>query len=65
MNDFTIDELYSLFKCIRLAEIDHGECSDLDNLKFKIQHMVDNYCEHENKTSIHSGVICEDCGKEW
>jgi len=54
MNDFTKEELNILYKCIRLAEIDHGECSDLDNIKFKIHSMIDNYCEHEWE-NIYSG----------
>ncbi len=47
MNDFNKEDLNTLFKCIRLTEMDHGECADLDNIKFKIQSMIDNYCEHE------------------
>jgi len=71
MNDFIKDELLSLLKCVHLAEIDHGECADLDNLKNKIQSIIDNYCEHENKCdhdwgvgfgSIHSPVTyCKKC----
>ena len=47
MNEFTKDQLYIMLKCVRLCEIDHGECSDLDNVKFKLLSVIDNYCEHE------------------
>ena len=47
MNDFTKDELYILFKCIRLTEMEHGDCAELDNLVVKVRGMIDNYCEHD------------------
>ena len=65
MNEFTKDELCILFKCVRLSERDYGECSDLDNVKFKIQSMIDNYCEHENAGQDYSCNRCWDCGECW
>jgi hypothetical protein len=47
MNDFTRDELNVLLKCARLTEIDFGNCADIDNVIYKIQSMIDNYCNHE------------------
>lgn len=54
MNDFTRDEQHILFKCIRLSEIDYGECPDLDNVKIKLQSMIDSYCEHEDDGMIYT-----------
>ena len=65
MNEFTKDELLTLLKCVRLAEIDHGECADLDNVNFKIQSMIDKYCEHENTGQGYSCTECRDCGAMW
>ena len=65
MNDFTKDELHTLLKCIRLAEIDHGECADLDNVKFKIRCMIDSYCEHDKQELDCDGgisMVCSNCG---
>lgn len=53
MNDLTKEELNILFKCVRLCEMDHGKCSDLDNVKIKLQSVIDNYCDHE----------CPSCGR--
>lgn len=47
--EFSKDDLLILLKCVRLCEIDHGECSDLDNVKFKLQKIIDQYCEHAHK----------------
>jgi hypothetical protein len=64
MNDFTKEELSSIYKCIRLAEIDHGECAELDNLKFKIQAMINNYCDHKFIFNLNdSAVHCHKCKK--
>jgi hypothetical protein len=62
MNDFTKEELRNLYKCVRLTEMQHGECSDLDNLKLKIQSMIDNYCDHEFYEHNRLGSICKKCG---
>jgi hypothetical protein len=53
MNDFTKDELCILIKCIRLTEIDYGECADLDKVKFKIQKMIHSYkCRNESSEKL-------------
>jgi len=64
MNEFTKDELQILYKCIRLAEIDHGECPDLDNVKFKIQSMMDNYDKQSTKCPKCSNIRVSD-GMCW
>lgn len=71
MNDFTKEELNVLIKCARLTQIDFGQCADIDNAIYKLQPMIDNYCEHENKCehvwgvgfgSIHSPIsYCKIC----
>lgn len=47
MNDSTKDDLLILFKCARISEMEYGESPDLDNIKFKLQSLIDNYCEHK------------------
>lgn len=64
MNDFTKEELNILLKCIRLTEIDHGECNDLDNVKFKVKSKIDNYCDHEGEDvtycpGLYSKILAE------
>lgn len=63
MNQFTKDNLLVLLKCVRLCEVDHGECSDLDNVKFKLQKLIDNYCEHSNKQYFERVNLyeCDNC----
>lgn len=49
MSRFIKEELHVLLKCVRISEMEFGECSDLDNVKFKLQSLIDNYCEHSHK----------------
>jgi hypothetical protein len=51
MNNFTKDELFVLIKCIRISEKKCGEDVCLDNLKFKLQKLIDNYCEDQSLVS--------------
>ncbi len=48
MNDFTKDELNVLLKCARLTEIEFGDCTDIDNAIYKLQTIIDSYCDHES-----------------
>ncbi len=62
------DELQDLFKCVRLTEMQHGDCPELDNLKYKIQRMIDTYCEHESGESFHEAFlwhVCSKCGAQY
>ena len=63
MNGLTKDNLYVLLKAVRLCEIDHGECPDLDNVKFKLLKMIDEYCEHkeEYEDFNYQPMRCKDC----
>ena len=65
MDEFTKEELGILFKCIRLAEIDHGECSELDNIRFKIQSIIDNYCDHNWTDGSGNHICCGKCHIIW
>lgn len=56
VNEFTKEELYILLKCVRLVEIDHSECTELDNAKYKIQLLVDNYDDQPPQYCGISGV---------
>ena len=59
MNDFTKDELKLLGGCVfsqyvsslRDSTINHLQ-DDLKKLRGKIEEMIDNYCEHEEKETI-------------
>lgn len=57
-DEFNKDDLLILLKCVRLCEIDHGECSDLDNVKSKLQSMIDTYCKHQPIWETPNHVIC-------
>lgn len=80
MNDFTINELNILYKCVRIAEMEYGESNDLDLVKARILLLLDNYpthCEHsgveidEICTKCHKnkcasfGRLCEDCYRDF
>ena len=55
MNQFTKEELNNLFKCVRLTQMDYGECADLDNLKFKLLAMINScYPNQDAKMSSNS-----------
>lgn len=70
MNDFTKDELKQLLQW-RSSILYIAKPSDeiiLSNIKLgdKIQSMIDNYCEHEYKKTLHkSGMffidVCQNC----
>ena len=57
MSKFTQDELYVLLKCVRLCEIDYGECSDIDNVKYKLQEIIEKY-----NAKVIKCCHCEKCG---
>ncbi len=42
MNDFTKDELNTIYKSLRLTEVDYGESQEIDKVKFKILSMIAN-----------------------
>lgn len=48
MNDFTKEELECARDALELWNSKHI-CSDMRNINLKIQSMIDNYCEHEEK----------------
>lgn len=60
MNDFTKDELQALHYCVNPVRINPDFC---DELKQKIQAMIDNYCEHTNKQYYERVNIyeCDNC----
>jgi hypothetical protein len=61
MNDFTLDELNSLYKCVRLTEMAHGECYDLDNIKSKLQSLLDDYDNDATEIiSVRTGLALGD-----
>lgn len=67
MNDFTKEELRMILDDIDNDAITHrfGTPEFYRILRNKIQHMIDNYCEHATKSTNHTKLVCEDCGKEW
>ena len=58
MNKFTKEELINIYNAA-CYELHHG-CPpiELEHVKDKIQSMIDNYCEHENKQN---GFLCQEC----
>lgn len=66
MNDFTKEELYLIEKSVKHyffrdceMPLPHSPLHD------KIQSLIDNYCEHENRHTDYENLVCPDCGKEW
>lgn len=57
MNDFTKEDLSILFKCVRISEMEFGECKEIDKMKIKLQFMIDNY-----DAKIIEAWHCEKCG---
>ena len=55
MNDFTKEELQLAHEYLR------GNTRTW-KLADKIQSMIDNYCEHDYRTSNESHFKCKDCG---
>lgn len=63
MDEFTKSDLYVLLKCVRLCEIEHGECPDLDYVKLKLQKIIDQYCDHAHKQYYEYVLVyeCNNC----
>lgn len=57
MNDFTKEDLKDLLKCISIVVIDFGTSNILEQLKKKIESMIDNY-----DAKIIESWHCEKCG---
>lgn len=59
MNDFTKEELETLF-----AVMDDGknDCGHDDELIDKLQSLIDNYCEHEWDLHDYTRDKCTKCG---
>jgi hypothetical protein len=69
MNNFTKEELQTLH---RLIDDDINDESGYvyvtsyhDNLKDKIQSLIDNYCEHSGNIAYHEWKTCNDCGQPF
>ena len=66
MNDFTKDELSKLKLAIMII-YDLDGLLDTKRIAYRIQSLIDNYCEHEPEGHFHAcvdkcskcGVICE------
>jgi len=69
MNEFTKEELKCLHNAIaiQLRDIPMSETNAIrrSELVGKIQYMIDNYCEHNNKCINGAILVCEDCWKKW
>jgi len=69
MNEFTKEELINIYNAA-CYELHHG-CPpiELEHARDKIKSMIDNYCEHQEKTldtdtNGHLFTACTRCGKE-
>lgn len=58
MNDFTKEEFNILHEFLDTACELYSEPDSTYSLRDKIQSMIDNYCEHENKQN---GFLCQEC----
>lgn len=65
MNNFTKMELIALEDAMENMLLIHCPQDGKSPLLDKIQHMIDNYCEHEwdiyRKGQIIEGIYCEKC----
>lgn len=60
MNDFTKDELEGMVLCIS-----HGSWAykaDKKTVIYKLQSLIDNYCDHSGNIAPHEWKTCNDCG---
>ena len=67
MNDFTKKELESIHYCLRQMQI---HIDGYDKLKQKIQTMIDNYCEHNEREGQQDedgklNVVCTKCNLQF
>ena len=58
MNDFTKDELETLFT---VMDDNKNDCGHDDELIDKLQSLIENYCEHEWRTSGYDALYCPKC----
>lgn len=78
MNNFTKEELEGILEALQIIDSDPSIRPKMyweDNLKDKIQSMIDNYCEHEyeNNFGIDSrsrlekskNPMCKKCGRYY
>lgn len=64
MNDFTKDELVKLKLAINIL-YDHDGLLETKRISYRIQSMIDSYCEHKYVLRCHDSIIyCPYCGKE-
>lgn len=63
MNDFTKEELERLRWYLQKEMIQKDRDRDVD-LLFKIQSMIENYCEHKECYTKLGITVCPDCNKE-
>jgi len=67
MNDFTKEELSILYRSLNhMLEINYFIQPSSFELLNKIQSMIDNYCEHQEKELDVDGsisIVCKNCGK--
>jgi len=61
MNDFTKEELRHLADAILYCPLESRR-EKLLLIREKIKSMIDNYCEHDYRTSNESHFKCKDCG---
>jgi hypothetical protein len=66
MNDFTKEELEDIDTCVFNWNINHKSIDGFQKLRDKIQSMIDNYCEHEDKENIGGWCWkCTTCGMKF
>lgn len=58
MNDFTKEELVFLIDVIIYWNKINRDTDWIIDLKYKIQSMITDYCEHENKEAIRETMCC-------
>ncbi len=69
MNDFTKQELNTLYEFLDNACENYHESEDVYELRDKIQSKIDNYCDHEfkktlSKSGMHFISMCHKCRTE-
>ena len=63
MNEFTKEELELILNDVAQCDMEYSRTLEQEELMFKLQSMIDTYCEHPNKQYYAHEMLyeCNDC----
>ncbi len=63
MNDFTKEELEHIAILFKFTEVAYPDYKLNEDLWVKVETMIDNYCEHQWRSSAINAIYCVYCQK--